>query len=348
MILWKVFLLSYFLHMICKSFIHITKTNKDIPSMTTAIDYVVTCYNKSAYIKYVLESIAGQQGDFEKRIIVVDDGSTDNSVEIINAFKTETDIKLDLIEQENAGPAIAQNRGLKEITAPYVKLMDGDDILAPYATAHLYEALQQKPECCLSFGAPTEQESYQINADGNIQLPASANITEMKNVDVVQDPIMDSLRTAKTTPSALLTTKEVIEKSGGSNPKVFIQDYSFELEAAYLGKFAKISTPVFYTPDELGERMSGNEAQTLHDVNLAIAYFIQRHPDLSNKHKTFALYRCVSRAAKWAKRHKLSGLSLKLNIMKLLAKLPFYNADFNKVEFSCEAFRQSHSIRLAK
>ncbi|WP_218048639.1 glycosyltransferase family A protein [Curvivirga aplysinae] len=316
--------------------------------MDTQIDYVVTCYNKAKYIRHVLESIINQQGEFVKRIIIVDDGSTDQSIEIINKFQQTCPIPMILIKQENAGPARAQNRGLKEVEAPYVKLLDGDDILAPYATAHLFMALEQHSDCILSFGAPTEQDTYDITTEGNVHLSISADASEMKPVEVIHDPLMESLRSARTTPSALLTKKEIIEKTGGSNPDVFIQDYSFELEAAYLGKFAKISTPVFYAPSELGERMSGNEAQTLHDVNMAIAYFVDKHPNLGERYKNYALYRCTSRAAKWAKRHRASQLSLRLTLMKFLAKLPLYTACFKKLSFSCKAFKHSHPIRVPK
>jgi glycosyltransferase involved in cell wall biosynthesis len=91
------------------------------------VSIIVPLYNKAPYILRTLESIAAQSiTDFE--VIVVDDGSTDGSAELVRNFP---DARFRLVRQSNAGPGAARNRGLREASAPYVAFVDADDIWLP-------------------------------------------------------------------------------------------------------------------------------------------------------------------------------------------------------------------------
>jgi glycosyltransferase involved in cell wall biosynthesis len=89
---------------------------------------VVPLYNKAPYVRRTLESVAGQTLE-DLEVIVVDDGSTDGSAEAVAAF---TDSRFRLVRQSNAGPGAARNRGLAEVTAPYVAFLDADDCWLPH------------------------------------------------------------------------------------------------------------------------------------------------------------------------------------------------------------------------
>jgi glycosyltransferase involved in cell wall biosynthesis len=85
---------------------------------------VIPLYNKQDYVKDTIKSVLEQSfQDFE--IVVVDDGSTDNSVNIVQAIG---DPRIRIIRQKNAGVSVARNTGIKEARADYIALLDADDI----------------------------------------------------------------------------------------------------------------------------------------------------------------------------------------------------------------------------
>ena len=102
------------------------------------ISVVIPLYNKEAIIKKSIESVLTQDyDDFE--VIVVNDGSTDNSVEIVKAIH---DPRITLIEQENGGPSKARNTGVKNAKGEWILFLDADDELLPGALKHFAELVK--------------------------------------------------------------------------------------------------------------------------------------------------------------------------------------------------------------
>lgn len=87
------------------------------------ITVVIPLYNKEAEIERTLRSVLSQR-TLPHEVIVVDDGSTDRSAEIVAAIAHPL---IRLIRQENQGVSAARNRGLREAKTPWVALLDGDD-----------------------------------------------------------------------------------------------------------------------------------------------------------------------------------------------------------------------------
>lgn len=88
---------------------------------------VIPAYNAQAHILRALESIAAQSyGDFE--ILVVDDGSTDRTAELVSRW---SDKRVQLIQQSNAGVSAARNRGIKEAKGTWIAFLDADDRWQP-------------------------------------------------------------------------------------------------------------------------------------------------------------------------------------------------------------------------
>jgi len=89
---------------------------------------VIPLYNKEKYIKRAITSVLDQTiQDFE--IIVVNDGSTDNSTNIV---KSITDNRIKLINQENQGVSVARNTGIENTKNEYIAFLDADDKWEPY------------------------------------------------------------------------------------------------------------------------------------------------------------------------------------------------------------------------
>jgi CDP-glycerol glycerophosphotransferase len=105
------------------------------------ISVVVPIYNVEPYLQPCLESIAGQTvGDLE--VLMVDDGSTDGSAAIAEAFAAGDD-RFRLIRQPNGGLSRARNTGIDAATGEFIAFVDSDDLLPPNAYELLLGALQE-------------------------------------------------------------------------------------------------------------------------------------------------------------------------------------------------------------
>ena len=100
------------------------------------ISVILPVFNTSKYLSECLESILNQSfTDFE--VICVDDGSDDNSLEILNDYRTK-DSRVKVFSQSNQGLSAARNTALKHINGDYVLFADSDDILCEGSFDKIY------------------------------------------------------------------------------------------------------------------------------------------------------------------------------------------------------------------
>lgn len=302
------------------------------PMPQTAVSFVVTVYNKERYLAEVLRALAAQEGDFAREVILVDDGSTDGSCEIIAALGP-TLPGFRLISQENQGPAIATNRGLAAARMPFVKLVDGDDLLAPYATRHLI-AVSRRFDAAVAIGA------------GGAYCPDAAPFwpglaaTEPRLLD---DPLARLVRNIGFTPSHMLIRRDALAASGGCDERVFVQDYALSLRLAACCRFAVSDTVVTAAPNAAADpaRLSQNKAQILHDLSLALLLFLNDRPDLPAHLRHRAQRRVAARTWKWARREAGRPLLSRELLLCLRTALGMKKAAWK----SLDIFAASGSVR---
>ena len=96
------------------------------------VSVILPFYNAEQTLRNSLDSLRRQlYKDFE--LILVDDGSTDNSLSIAKSFVQENDLTIQLIHQENKGVSAARNTGIDAARGEYLAFLDADDTLAPEA-----------------------------------------------------------------------------------------------------------------------------------------------------------------------------------------------------------------------
>ena len=93
------------------------------------ISVVIPCYNCRDTICETLDSLAGRFRDFEA--LLIDDGSTDGTADVIARYMETSDLPLRCIRQDNAGVSAARNRALDEAAGDYILFLDSDDLFAP-------------------------------------------------------------------------------------------------------------------------------------------------------------------------------------------------------------------------
>lgn len=114
------------------------------------IGVIVPAYNYGHLLPRALDSVLEQFAD-DIELIVVNDGSRDNTAEVLAAYAARHP-RLRVIDQANAGAAAARNRGIREAAAPYLLMLDADDEIVPGALAHWRQAIAARPDAGLFLG----------------------------------------------------------------------------------------------------------------------------------------------------------------------------------------------------
>ena len=110
--------------------------------MTSEFTVVIPLYNKAKYIARAIQSVESQTLPV-KEIIIVDDGSTDNSVKCVRDLDIEY---LTIISQPNQGVSVARNTGIKASKTDVVLLLDADDLWQPQFVQEINELVLKYPD----------------------------------------------------------------------------------------------------------------------------------------------------------------------------------------------------------
>lgn len=117
------------------------------------LSILLTTYNQARYIEEAVDSIINQIIDFDFEIIVADDKSTDNTLELIISKLSNTTIKYSILNDEsNLGISKNYQRGFKSCKGAYVAILEGDDYWTdPYRIKKHIDFLDNHNECMMSF-----------------------------------------------------------------------------------------------------------------------------------------------------------------------------------------------------
>ncbi|MFH1326332.1 MAG: glycosyltransferase family A protein [Candidatus Falkowbacteria bacterium] len=123
--------------------------------MNNLISVIIPVYNKSEELRASLASLLSQTWqDYE--VIIVNDGSTDNSVLVIDELKHKfynKKIRFKIIQQNNQGSNNARNRGFKESRGEYVIFWDADIVASPEMLIKMYDKLQENSEAKYAYSS---------------------------------------------------------------------------------------------------------------------------------------------------------------------------------------------------
>ena len=110
--------------------------------MKKLLSVIVPVYNASEWVRETLDSLLGQTYE-NLEILCVDDGSSDNSRDIIRAYQ-EKDSRIRLIEKENGGVSSARNMGIEEARGEYIAFLDADDYVETCTYQTMIERLEEQ------------------------------------------------------------------------------------------------------------------------------------------------------------------------------------------------------------
>ena len=290
-------------------------------SYKDGISVIVTVFNKEEYIIQTLRSAITQLNvnKYGYQIIVVDDDSTDSSYQISRDFLKENKVDFKIVKQKNSGPSIATNTALKFVKYSFIKILDGDDILAPDSLEYMKSQMEKK-FIDLLYGDWTwvkDPANYKFKNNS----PES---------NILEDPINKFIISGWGGASNLMVKTDVMNEIGGCDNKLFVQDFSIPIRVA--GNHLKSTTSkrfcvgrsnkiICVGPSNVEQRVMSVNGQTLYDFSLGALNFIDEHKLLENQVRKKVLKKIISRCWSWRKKSMKIKIFNKFFLTYLLSKL---------------------------
>ena len=114
--------------------------------MIPTVSVIIPTYNRREQLAFALDSVISQTVKLHE-IVVIDDGSTDNTPEMLQEFaRLHPDMRLIVIRQKNRGPAAARNAGIKAASGDLIAFLDDDDIWLPEKTERQLSVFSSDPQ----------------------------------------------------------------------------------------------------------------------------------------------------------------------------------------------------------
>lgn len=153
------------------------------------ISIIIPVFNTEKYVKEAVESIMDQTLR-EIEIIIINDGSTDNSLEVVKELAL-LDARILVHSQENQGASIARNKGLSLASGKYLYFMDSDDCLEPLALETCYEICEKENLDFAFFDAVILNKEISITRNLNYQRKIYVNSCQVYTGEGVLNILMD-------------------------------------------------------------------------------------------------------------------------------------------------------------
>lgn len=195
---------------------------------------VMSAYNYGHYISQAIQGVLDQTfKDFE--LIVVDDGSTDNTAEVVASFPG-----VKYFRQENKGPAAATNNGVTKAQGKYLAFAGADDILLPRALELAGEIMDAHPEVGLVYG-----QAYMMDENGQVYRIRGSSILHQSAVIDGMEQIKELLFENRIIPS-FMVPRRCFDAIGGFDEELraIAEDRHFCIRAAKKFSIGYIAEPI--------------------------------------------------------------------------------------------------------
>lgn len=223
------------------------------------ISIVVPSYNRAEFIPATIDSILQQSfQDFE--LIFIDDGSTDNTTQIMKKY-TDSDYRVKYFKQVNSERAVARSYGISLATGDFVCLVDSDDLWYPNKLETQLKVMEADPEIVLSYAAVNR-----IDFDGN-RVAAAPRQHQGESGYVFFDLLKRNF-----IPSVTPMIKADVAKRIGKQVTELIpyEDWDFWLRISREGKFFHIVEPLGDYRIHPGQSVQNVKADHIEKVTMAV------------------------------------------------------------------------------
>lgn len=276
---------------------------------------IIPLYNKAPYVAKAIESVLGQTyRDFE--VIVIDDGSTDQSLEVAKTFENKS---ITIISQPNSGVSTARNNGVKLAKHPYICFLDADDWWHPTFLEEMKRLITDFPDAGI-YGS-----GYYIVKNGQERI-APIGVPQGFERGIIDycEVYAKTLCMPLTSISVVIPKHIFDEERGFKSQLKFGEDFDLWIRIALKHKVILVNKPLAYYNQDVDVN---NRGVAVHKIYSPVNHFIFNLDYLYDSEKN---------------NHRLKILLDKLRVYILLkyrmqrAFPKEYSAEIKKVDFSVQ------------
>jgi len=241
------------------------------------VSVVIPSYNHAAYIAEAVNSVLAQSmADLE--LIVVDDGSKDESVEILNRF---SDPRLRLLTQGNRGAHAAINRGLAESSGKYLTILNSDDVYLPERLAKLVGLMETDSSLGLaaSYIEVIDQKGKKLGIKEGYHNLEPWSLPDPERSFRAGDDLRAALLTENylATTSNFFFSRDVFVQVGPFRALRYVHDWDFALRAAQVSKLVLHSEALIRYRVHTSNTISENQAAMIFEICWILAVHLPQH-----------------------------------------------------------------------
>lgn len=255
---------------------------------------IIPLYNKAHTIINTLNTVFNQTcQDFE--IIIVNDGSTDNSLQLIR--QNFNDKRIKIINQENAGVSAARNKGIQESQGDWISFLDGDDEWLPDYLKETQKAIRDYPKATIIMTGRYVQNYASHKRYSNIP---TKHLNKISEINYFENPHVYSHISATTVKTSILkqyfeSWGRFIEGQKSNEDFTFLYRIALHEQVVYIGKALSI-----YNGNVSNQTTSTiKDQKVLEDYVLFNNTVINEYRNINKKNKTFEIF------MKYAFRHNI-------------------------------------------
>ena len=302
------------------------------------ISVIIPVYNSEKYINNAIESVLSQT--YQKfEIIIIDDGSTDKTKQVVEKFK---DNRIIYIYQENSGPAEARNNGLKISRGEFVSFLDADDIWKQEKLEIQLEILSNNDDICMVYN------HFTLKPEGE-DIEKLIRFKNYNKEDFIKNLLINPFNTIPY-PSTVMVKKSFLNKTGYFNSNLRSgEDWDLWFRLAKQAQCYCIDEVLTrrYTPKSSITRSINSETETGYHLKI-LQNFFDKNPEYKQyKQKSYAGIYCNLAANYFYKNNKTPSREVYLNLIKSLKYCPFFIfGDIKKIKFMLNVILRSLMIKL--
>lgn len=238
------------------------------------VSVIIPTYNREEFISETIQSVLDQTfKDFE--VIVVDDGSTDNTKRELEKFGS----RIKVIEQKNSERAASRNNGIKDSTGKYIAFLDSDDLWIKNKLEKQVEILDRN-HSVLVYG-----QCLRTNENGQKVKVAK------RQKEGFSGGVFEKLLIRNFIPSPTpLIKREYFEKTSGFETKYIpYEDWEYWIRYSLFGKFYFVNEPLAYYRIHSQQSVKNTTAKKIEDVTVSLLENSFKLKESTNKIKTQSL-----------------------------------------------------------